>query len=58
MQHPDTAGSYDNVASCLSIQGKFAEALPLYQKALALRLKMLGKQHPATASSCKVWPRV
>ena len=50
-QHPSTASSYSNLASCLHSQGKHAEALPLYHKALAIRLKVLGKLHPDTAQS-------
>src|SRR5207244_112769 len=36
---------------CLHKQGKPAQALPLFQKALAIRRKVLGEQHPATATS-------
>ena len=32
-------------------QGKYAEAEPLYQKALAIRRKVLGEDHPDTAAS-------
>ena len=32
-------------------QGKYAEAEPLYRKALAIRLKTLGEDHPDTAVS-------
>ena len=50
-QHPDTATSYNNVASCLDSQGKHAAALLLFNKALAISLKVLGEQHPHTANS-------
>src|SRR5262245_37874884 len=35
-RHPYTAQSYSNVASCLDALGKPSEALPLFQKALAI----------------------
>ena len=41
--------SYNNVAYNLNNQGKYAEAEPLFRKALAIRLKVLGEDHPATA---------
>ena len=49
--HPDTATSYNNLASNLNAQGKYGAAEPLYQKALAIRLKVLGEDHPDTATS-------
>jgi tetratricopeptide (TPR) repeat protein len=39
------------VAACLHAQGKAAEALPLYRKALLIREKVLGLDHPDTAQS-------
>src|SRR5258708_21238400 len=51
MDHPDTANSYNNVASGLQAQGKAGEALPLYRKALLIREKVLGVDHPHTALS-------
>ena len=39
------------MALCLHSQGKYAEALSLFRKALALRQKVLGEQHPHTAAS-------
>src|SRR5262249_53077343 len=47
--HPRTAGSYNNLASCLKARGRHAEALPLYERALDIRRKALGEDHPATA---------
>src|SRR5262245_1469341 len=32
LDHPDTAGNYNNVAGCLQAQGKPSEALPLFRK--------------------------
>src|SRR5262245_21633424 len=49
--HPDTATSYSNVASCLDAQGKSSEALPLFRQALAIYRKVLGEDHPSTAHS-------
>jgi tetratricopeptide (TPR) repeat protein len=49
--HPDTAGSYNDVAYTLSAQGQYAQAQPLYEKALAIRRKVLGEGHPDTAES-------
>ena len=49
--HPDTASSYNNVASNLDDQGKAAEAAPLYRKALEIRERALGTDHPSTATS-------
>ena len=49
--HPDTATSYNNLASNLNAQGKYGAAEPLFQKALAIRLKVLGEDHPDTATS-------
>jgi CHAT domain-containing protein/tetratricopeptide (TPR) repeat protein len=50
-QHPHTATSYNNVAANLNSQGKYAEAGPLFQKALDICRKALGEEHPDTARS-------
>jgi tetratricopeptide (TPR) repeat protein len=50
-EHPSTARSYNNVASCLHAQGKHAEAFPLYRQALQIQEKVLGREHPLTALS-------
>jgi tetratricopeptide (TPR) repeat protein len=50
-EHPETATSYTNVASCLQDLGKAQEALPLYRKALEIDRKALGEGHPHTATS-------
>ena len=39
------------MASLYDSQGKYNEAEPLYQQALALRQKLLGDDHPDVASS-------
>src|SRR5262249_53144179 len=41
-EHPDTAHSSNEVAYNLQAQGKYAEAQPLYEKALASWRKTLG----------------
>ena len=46
--HP-TATTLDNLANLYKNQGKDEEALPLYQRALAIREKALGPEHPETA---------
>ena len=43
--------SYNNVAFNLNGQGKYAEAGPLFQKALDIHRKVLGEDHPDTATS-------
>ena len=49
--HPDTATSYNNLASTLRAQGKYAEAEAMHRRALAIKLKALGEDHPSTATS-------
>jgi tetratricopeptide (TPR) repeat protein len=49
--HPDTATSYNNLASNLDDQGRYGEAEPLYRKALELLQAALGAAHPGTAAS-------
>src|SRR5262249_2712044 len=46
-----TASTYTHLAACLEAQGNHADALPLFQKALAIRQKVLGEQHRFTAES-------
>jgi tetratricopeptide (TPR) repeat protein len=41
----------NNLASLLQSQGKSDEAEPMYRQALALREKVLGKEHPDTLTS-------
>jgi len=49
--HPRVSACYDKLASSLNAQGKYAEAGPLYQKALDISRKILGEEHPQTAGS-------
>jgi tetratricopeptide (TPR) repeat protein len=39
-RHPFTATSYNNLADSLAFQGRLGEALPLFQRALAIRLEL------------------
>src|SRR5208337_4255177 len=48
---PDTATSYNNVAGNLKDQGKYAQAQPLFEKALEIRRRLLTDEHPDTALS-------
>ena len=51
--HPETAESYNNLATLLDIQGRYAEAEPLYRKALDIDRRVLGEDHPETARGYK-----
>ena len=42
--------SLNNLAGLYQAQGKDAEAEPLYKRALAIREKALGKDHPDVAT--------
>ncbi len=41
----------NNLAQLYHVQGQYAEAVPLYQRALAIREKALGPEHPDVAQS-------
>ena len=47
--HPFTADGANNLASLHVSQGKYAEAEPLYKRALAIVEKTLGVEHPNVA---------
>ena len=47
--HPHTAVSYNNLAYNLDAQGKYAQAQPLYEKALEIHRRLLTDDHPDTA---------
>jgi CHAT domain-containing protein len=49
-EHPDTAGSLNNLASLYKHTGEYAKAEPLYQEALRIWQKVLGPEHPDTAT--------
>ena len=46
--HPDTIASVNNLANCLTAQGKTAEAEPMIRQALAAYTRVLGTDHPDT----------
>jgi len=46
--HPDTATSYNNVASNLNAQGRYEEAEPLFRRAIEVFERVLGVDHPNT----------
>jgi len=48
--HPDTAMSFNNLASLYKSQGKYAEAEPLYKRILAIAEKTFGAGHPIVAT--------
>jgi tetratricopeptide (TPR) repeat protein len=45
------ANSLNNLADLYGAQGRYARAEPLYQRALAIREKALGPDHPDVATS-------
>src|SRR5262249_48556207 len=48
---PSLAFCYNNLAFNLTSQGNYAQAQPLYEKALTIRRNLLGDEHPETAIS-------
>ena len=48
-EHPHVATVLANLAELYSDEGKYAQAEPLYRRALAIREKVLGPEHPAIA---------
>ena len=50
-EHPDTAGSLNNLAALYKSQGRYDEAEPLLVEALEITRKLLGREHPDTAGS-------
>ncbi len=50
-EHPDVAIILNNLAVLYRAQGKYAEAEPLYKRALAIREEALGPDHPHVAGS-------
>ncbi len=47
------ATSLNNLALLYKAQGRYAEAEPLYKRALAIVEKALGPEHPLVATSLK-----
>ena len=50
-EHPDTAVTYNNIASVYNNKGKYDLALKWHEKALVIREKVLGKEHSDTAAT-------
>lgn len=49
-EHPSEANSLNSLAVLYRTQGKYEEADPLYQRALAILEKALGPEHPHLAT--------
>jgi tetratricopeptide (TPR) repeat protein len=49
--HPEVAKVLNNLAALYSLQHRYSEAEPLYQRALAIREETLGPDHPDLAST-------
>ena len=50
-EHPSVATSLNNLALLYHTQGQYAQAKPLYARALAIDEKALGPEHPKVATS-------
>ena len=50
-EHPDVAGSLNNLAELYRAMGRYEQAEPLYTKALEMRRQLLGNEHPDVAGS-------
>jgi tetratricopeptide (TPR) repeat protein len=50
-EHPDTAGSYNNIGAVYYDLGNYDKALEYYKQALEIQEKVLSKKHPYTADS-------
>lgn len=51
MEHPDSAGSMNDLAAFYHDQGNYAQAEQLYQQALMIREHVLGPEHLDTAET-------
>jgi tetratricopeptide (TPR) repeat protein len=49
-EHPDTATALNSLAEFYRERGRYEEAEPLYQRALEMREKVLGLDHPDTTT--------
>jgi tetratricopeptide (TPR) repeat protein len=50
-EHPDTAGSLNNLGFLLQAMGDYEGARPYYEQALEINRKVVGEKHPNTATS-------
>ncbi len=50
-EHPDTATTYNNLASVYYHKGDYTKALEWHHKALTICEKVMGKEHPNTATT-------
>jgi len=50
LNHPDLAMDLSNLAAHYQVQGRYAEAEPLYQRALEISEKALGPEHITVAT--------
>jgi len=57
-QHPDYAGSLNNLATLYYSQGEVDKALPLFEQAVEIFVKVLGEQHPDTQKVKSSYQRV
>ena len=49
-EHPETATTLDNLAQLYQAQGQYEQAESLYQRALAIRERILGQEHRDTVA--------
>jgi hypothetical protein len=60
--HPDTLGSRGDLAYAYLNAGRAAEAIPLFEQALAESKRVLGPDHPSTLAlrknlaGAQLWP--
>ncbi|MEJ0040390.1 MAG: CHAT domain-containing tetratricopeptide repeat protein [Gammaproteobacteria bacterium] len=48
-RHPDTALSYNDLASVMAAAGQYADAQPLFENALKIEIAAVGDHHPTLA---------
>jgi tetratricopeptide (TPR) repeat protein len=48
--HPNVAFTLNNLAEVYKAQGRYAAAVPLYPRAIAIAEKRLGPDHPTLAA--------
>ena len=56
VNHANYGVALDNLARVYGQQGKYADAEGLYKRALAIREKALGADHPDVAEPSTTWP--